>query len=138
MTQAQTDPTTIRATGVRLAEQWAALWSGDYELAQQILAPDFRVHFAAFIPGADSLRGPDDVIAFIKPWRNARPGLVFLVEGTPLVDGTTGQVSARWRATHDADPEGKSGIDQLDISGGLITRIWSAAGTRLFEPVEQR
>ncbi|WP_414945186.1 nuclear transport factor 2 family protein [Amycolatopsis sp. cmx-11-32] len=130
------DPAVVRATGSRLADQWAALWSGEYGLAQEILAPGFRVHFAADLPGADALRGPDDVLTFIRSWRRARPGLVFTVEDTPIVDLATGQVSARWRAVHDGDRVGKSGIDQLDIDGGQITRIWSAAGTRLFESVD--
>ncbi|WET76733.1 nuclear transport factor 2 family protein [Amycolatopsis sp. QT-25] len=130
------DPAGVRATGGRLIDQWAALWSGEYGLAHEILAPGFRVYFAAEIPGADALRGPDEVLAFIRSWRGARPGLVFTVEGTPIVDLATGQVSARWRAVHDADRVGKSGIDQLDIEGDRITRIWSAAGTRLFESAD--
>jgi hypothetical protein len=130
-TQAELDA--VRASGVVLAGKWAALWCGDYELADEILAPDFRIHVAASVPGADTACGPGEFVAFVlKPWRRVRPGVVVALEDVPMVDGEGDLVSIRWLMTHDADPAGKSGIDQLKLRHHRISRVWSASGPRAF------
>lgn len=54
--------------GTQLAQQWTALWNGDYDLADQILTPDFQVLFASDAP---ALRGPEGFLSFLRPWRES-------------------------------------------------------------------
>ena len=38
-----------RTTMIDLASRWTALWNGNLALADEILAPDFRIEFGAVV-----------------------------------------------------------------------------------------
>ncbi|MET9888347.1 nuclear transport factor 2 family protein [Streptomyces sp. NPDC006430] len=127
----------FQSLGVRLFEQWTALWNGDLALADRIVAPGFRVSFANAAESAatDDLRGPDDLARFVAAHRESIPGLHYSLSGTPVVDAVTGQIAARWTVTFpDASGStvGKSGIDILAVTDGRITEVWSVTGLRAF------
>jgi hypothetical protein len=117
---------------MNIGEKWTALWNGDFGLAHEIIDPDFRIRFGSG-PGGDGLRGPDDFAGFIKHWHEIHPGLVFELEIPQLEAGS--EVVLRWRATWDDVPEGHSGIDQLTVVDGRVTRAWSVTGARAFTPM---
>ncbi|WP_371502052.1 ester cyclase [Kitasatospora sp. NBC_00374] len=79
-------------------DTWIRIWNGDYTGADALIAPGFRLH-AALLDGGDgsSVRGADDLVAWIGQTRAAFPDLRFTAEVGPLVDGEF--VSARWTAT---------------------------------------
>jgi hypothetical protein len=114
---------------MHLGDKWTALWNGELELAQEIIDPDFRIRFGSG-PGADGLRGPEDFAAFVKDFHETHTGLVFELEIPPL--DAAPEVVLRWRATFDEAPEGHSGIDQLTVVDGRVTRAWSVTAARAF------
>ncbi|MEU9179933.1 nuclear transport factor 2 family protein [Streptomyces sp. NPDC048550] len=137
-TSTGTDPLT-RAQGTALLDGWTRLWNGDLALAEELIAPDFRLRFANTAPGT----GPDatlerpDLTAFIGAHRQERLGLTYAVDGPPVVDGARAEVAARWTATYtdgSGDPVTKSGIDLLAIADGRIAAVWSLTGDRRFAP----
>jgi hypothetical protein len=129
-----------RDLGIRLVEQWTAIWNGDLALAPQILTPDFRIHFASVgTDAADAFRGPADIASFIGEFRDRypAPGLRYAMDGVPVVDPGSATVVARW--TVDVpDATGavttKSGIDMLALDGDRIAEVWSVTGARRFAP----
>ncbi|WP_269858885.1 hypothetical protein [Streptomyces sp. RPT161] len=129
-----------RAHGIRLFDQWTALWNGDLALAQVILTPGFRIRFASAIADtADAFRGPADIASLIGEFRDRypAPGLRYAVDGTPAVDPVTRTVAARWTVdVPDAvgDVTTKSGIDMLALDGDRVAEVWSVTGARRFAP----
>jgi hypothetical protein len=124
-------PTSGRWASV--CSSWTALWNGEFALAEEIIAPGFRVRFGNDVGTTDTdvFRGPDDLVAFARGWRETRPGLRFALEATPIVDTVVGQVACRWNATR-PDMATKSGIDLLALADGRITDVWSVTGNRTF------
>ncbi|MEU6867616.1 nuclear transport factor 2 family protein [Streptomyces sp. NPDC046876] len=131
--------TLTRAEGTALLDGWTRLWNGDLALADDLIAPDFRLRFANSVPGT----GPDatldrpDLTAVIAAHRQERPGLTYAVDGPPVVDSARTEVAARWTATYtdgSGQPVTKSGIDLLAITDSRIAAVWSLTGDRLFAP----
>ncbi|WP_329376436.1 hypothetical protein OG625_02665 [Streptomyces sp. NBC_01351] len=126
-----------REAGTRLVEGWTALWNGDVALAEQILAPDFRLHFADDFDGGGSAKtfGQDELTAFISVNGLALTGLTFAADAAPLVDSERGEMACRWTESHDdggGDVAVKSGIDMFAVTDGRISAVWSLTGNRRF------
>ncbi|MCB5179243.1 nuclear transport factor 2 family protein [Streptomyces antimicrobicus] len=126
-----------REAGTRLVEGWAALWNGDVALAEQILAPGFRLYFADDFDGTGSgaTFGQDELKAFITANSQALTGLTFAADAAPLVDAERGEMACRWSERHadgDADVVLKSGIDMFAVTDGRISAVWSLTGNRRF------
>ncbi|WP_327412564.1 hypothetical protein [Streptomyces sp. NBC_01233] len=127
-----------REAGTRLVEGWTALWNGDVALAEQILAPGFRLHFADDFDGTGSAHtfGPDELTAFISANSLALTGLTFAADAAPLVDTERGEMACRWIESSDGgdgDVVVKSGIDMFAVTDGRISAVWSLTGNRRFD-----
>ncbi|MGW0805300.1 nuclear transport factor 2 family protein [Nonomuraea sp. NPDC002799] len=121
-------------------ELWSALWNGDLSLADQIMAPQFRLRYAQ--PGTDAfdhIRNPSHLAEMIAQFRAARPGPHFAPDGEAvadvhLADGVAHGRVARPCLARFADETGRdlriSGFDMLRIEDGLITEVWSVSGGR--------
>ncbi|MEV7614118.1 nuclear transport factor 2 family protein [Streptomyces sp. NPDC089799] len=132
-----TNATLTRAQGVALLDGWTRLWNGDLALVAELIAPGFRLRFGNTVPGTgpDSTLDRPDLGAFISAHRQELPGLTYAVDGLPTVDGTQGEVAARWTVTYvgsSGDVVTKSGIDLLAIVDGRIAGVWSLTGDRRF------
>jgi hypothetical protein len=139
-----TTPTTdsaplTREAGTRLVEGWAALWNGDVALADQILAPGFRLYFADDFDGTGSAAtfGQAELTAFISANSLALTGMTFAADAPPLVDSERGEIASRWNEVHRDGDSGKdvvvkSGIDMFAVTDGRITAVWSLTGNRSF------
>ncbi|MFG2994185.1 hypothetical protein ACGFZK_33650 [Streptomyces sp. NPDC048257] len=125
-----------REAGTRLVERWTALWNGDVALAEQILAPGFRLHFADDFDGNGSAHtfGQDELTAFISVNSHALTGLTFAAEAAPLVDSERGEMACRWSESHTdgEDVVVKSGIDMFAVTDGRISAVWSLTGNHRF------
>ncbi|MFE6836957.1 MULTISPECIES: hypothetical protein [unclassified Streptomyces] len=126
-----------REAGTRLVEGWTALWNGNVALAEQILAPGFRLHFADDFDGTGSAHsfGQDELTAFISANSLALTGLTFAADAAPLVDSERGEMACRWiesNADDGGDVVVKSGIDMFAVTDGRISAVWSLTGNRRF------
>ncbi|MFC9298429.1 hypothetical protein ACFTWH_08005 [Streptomyces sp. NPDC057011] len=138
-TTATTDSALLtREAGTRLVEGWAALWNGDVALAEQILAPGFRLYFADDFGGTGSggaTFGQDELKAFISANSHALTGLTFVADAAPLVDSERGEMACRWsesQADGGSDVAVRSGIDMFAVTDGRISAVWSLTGNRRF------
>ncbi|QLY29613.1 nuclear transport factor 2 family protein [Nocardia huaxiensis] len=129
-------PTASTTIADRIAADWTALWNGDFALAPNLCTPDFRIRFASVSNDgthpADTARGPEQFVAYLRDFRAARPGMRFALDGaaTGSLNATgTGTFAARWCV--DA-PGGPSGIDMFAIVDGKIAEVWSVTGQRRF------
>ncbi|WP_306796195.1 ester cyclase [Nocardia sp. XZ_19_369] len=125
------DPPTYRD----LLAGWMSLWNGDYALAHQIVAPDFRLH-AALLGGGDgsAVHGPESLVDWIAQTRAAFTELVFSVEVGPIVERD--HLALRWVAvgTYHAGfpgataPSGTAvrftGTDILRLTQDRIAEYW--------------
>jgi hypothetical protein len=136
-----TTPLTDRApltrdAATRLSDQWAALWNGDVALAEEILAPGFRLYFADDFDGTGSAHtfGRDELTAFISVNSQALTGLTFAAEAAPLVDTERSEMACRWSESHTdgKDVVVKSGIDMFAVTDGRISAVWSLTGNHRF------
>ncbi|MFG3052546.1 hypothetical protein ACGFZP_16520 [Kitasatospora sp. NPDC048239] len=127
----------IRAFGIGLFDQWTAMWNGDLDLANEIMAPDFVLRYAqAGTDAFDEIRTPQQLAEIIAAWHKSRTGLLFAAEGTAVVDlmpadgAPTGLVARPYLAsyvTEDGGEVARSGIDILRVSGGSIVEVWSVS-----------
>ena len=117
---------------IDLASRWTALWNGNLALADEILAPDFRIEFGAVVgdPDPTLITDPAGMAAFIGTWRDRRGDLVFALQGTPVVDEDDG-VAFAWTVDLPG-VERRSGIDLCRLVDGKIARVWSVTGARAF------
>lgn len=67
-----------------LVQSWLKLWNGDFSRAEELIAPDFRVH-AALLGGGDgsALSGPQGLIQWIAQTRAVAADLTFQIEVGP-------------------------------------------------------
>ncbi|MFE3859903.1 nuclear transport factor 2 family protein [Streptomyces goshikiensis] len=127
----------VRQFGIHVYDQWTAMWNGDLDLAEKIMAPEFVLRYAqAGTEAFDDVRTPQQLADIIAAWHRGRRGLRFVTEGSAvvdlaLVDGTpTGLVARPYLATvpdEDGRPVARSGTDTLRITGGLISEVWSVS-----------
>jgi hypothetical protein len=134
--------TEAQETGVRIFELWSQMWNGEVALADQIMAPRFRLRYAQPAPGTDAfdrIQQRPQLAEMIIRFHRDRPGLRFAPDGEAvtelhLIDGlATGKVARPYLA-HLTDETGRrlriSGIDMLRLDNGLITEVWSVSGGR--------
>ncbi|MEV6111610.1 nuclear transport factor 2 family protein [Streptomyces sp. NPDC052109] len=122
------------ATGAALFDRWTALWNGDFSDPEAFLAPDFRVRLANDPErGAetDEVYGPAGIVGLVSAFREEKPGLRFVVDGPPVVDGDLGRAACCWYVIL-ADGSQKSGIDLLEVVDGRVSAVWSVTGVRRF------
>ncbi|WP_051178836.1 nuclear transport factor 2 family protein [Nocardia concava] len=125
----------MRDFGIDLFDKWTAMWNRDYDLADEILAPEFTLRYAQ--PGAsayDTIHDPKSFIAQIQSFHDEVPGLTFTPDAIPVVEmdeTRTGIVARPYRARITA-PDGTttdiSGTDILRTTHGRIVEVWSVSG----------
>jgi len=125
-----TGTTTSDAAARRSLGRWLEMWNGDGEIARQICADDFRIHFAVTEPDgstpADDIRSADDFATYLAWWHGQHPGVVF----TPVADAVDGE---HGRLLWDMDAQGRrvGGVDVFDFApDGRVRRVWSVGGQR--------
>jgi predicted ester cyclase len=125
-----------------LADDWLALWNGDYTPANHRITPDFTIH-AALLDGSDShsLRGPHGLVGWIAQIRSAFSALEFTVEVGPIT--TAQHLVLRWIATGvysggfpgATAPTGTlvsfTGIDILRLEDEKLAEYWVNSDTHL-------
>ncbi|MBV7703030.1 ester cyclase [Nocardia nova] len=124
----------MRAYGIELFDRWTAMWNGELELANRIMAPHFTLRYAQ--PGAeayDSIHDPETFARQIAAFRAAAPGQRFETQGEAVVeidDRRTGIVARPYGSRRPvADGEiAVSGTDILRVEEGLIVEVWSVSG----------
>ena len=113
---------------LEMAQRWTALWNGDFDIAETLLAAEFRIHFGDNVAGAagDAVRNPADMVAYVRNVHTQRPGTTFGMDMPIVAD--VDRFAMRWSARGiDGDI---SGIDIAQMSGGQILEVWSVAGSR--------
>jgi hypothetical protein len=123
--------TDIQLLGTDVFDRWTALWNGGFDLADDLIAPDFRVHFAganAAAPG-NAVRDPAAFVAFIKAHREATPNLTYRTDGPPIVEGD--RTASTWSVRRPDGPA-VSGIDVLRLVDGKVAEAWSVTGDVTF------
>ncbi|MGV0041281.1 nuclear transport factor 2 family protein [Mycobacterium colombiense] len=113
---------------LELAQRWTALWNGEFDIAESLLAAEFRIHFGDNVAGAagDAVRKPADMAAYIRNVHRQRPGTIFDMDMPIVAD--SGRFAMRWSAR---GVDGQiSGIDVAHLSDGQIAEVWSVAGSR--------
>jgi SnoaL-like polyketide cyclase len=117
---------------------WVALWNGRYDLAAEIIAPEFRIHVNRIDRQSDPLpAGPEGLVGWIKQSAAAFSGLTFTTTVGPIADDE--HLAGQWHATGTyvggmpgvIVPEGSpvtfNGTDILRIANGKATDYWSEA-----------
>jgi len=144
----------LRAIGIDLFDRWTALWNGDVALAEDIMAPVFRLRYTqANTERVDEVRTPAALAELVKFWHTFRPGIRFRAEAEAVVDlswvdGVAAGRIARPYLAEFTDAAGqvvaRSGIDMFAVAGGRIVEVWSvssgAAGRTFYQstPASQR
>lgn len=111
-----------------MAEDWTTLWNGEFDLAEKLLTPDFRIHFGrmADAEAGDTVTGPAAMVDYIRAVYAQHPDVRFTME-LPAV-GDADQFALRWastRAGHDV-----TGIDVGRLADDRIAEVWSVVGER--------
>lgn len=108
-----------------LAQRWTSYWNGD--TAQDLLSPEFRIHFGA--PGPlldpDAIVGPQMMAEYIAAYRAHYPDPTFVVD--EALDADQG-FAMRWTVT--MSDHAVSGIDVAHVSDGRLTEVWSVTAPR--------
>lgn len=114
----------------RSLDRWLTMWNSDGDLAREIRAEDFRIHFAVTEPDgstpADDIRTAEDFARYLTWWHGQNPGVVFTAVAD-AIDGDHG------RLLWDVDQGGvrAGGVDVFDFdSEGRVRRVWSVGGQR--------
>lgn len=124
-----TDLPTI-ATAQDSLDLWLTMWNTDGDLARQICADDFRIHFAVTEPDgstpADDIRTADDFAQYLGWWHERHAGAVF-TSVADAIDGRHGRLL--WDLQ--AGDIHVGGVDVFDFTeDGHISRVWSVGGQR--------
>ncbi|WP_371483297.1 hypothetical protein [Kitasatospora sp. NBC_00315] len=126
-----------REFGVGLFDRWTAMWNGDVDLVDEIMAPAFVLRYAqAGTDAFDGIRTPRQLAEVVAAWHRSRSGLLFAAEGTAVVDltpadgGPSGLVARPYLASfvgEDDEKVARSGTDVLRVCDGLIVEVWSVS-----------
>ena len=131
MTENVNPTSTMTIPAARQAlDRWLTMWNTDGEIARQICADDFRIHFAVTerdgSAPADAIRTAEDFARYLDWWHEQNPGVVF----TPVADAIDGD---HGRLLWDIEVNGAiaGGVDVFDFAeDGRIRRVWSVGGQR--------
>ena len=124
----------MRDFGIEVFDRWTAMWNGELDLADRIMAPQFTLRYAQ--PGAvayDSIHDPAAFAGQIAEFRRSMPGQRFEVQGDAVVDidddrcGLVARPYGSRRPGADGDIA-VSGTDILRLAAGLIVEVWSVSG----------
>ena len=89
-----TNPTTS-STARHSLDLWLTMWNTDGDIARQICADDFRIHFAMAEPDgsapADAIRTAEDFARYLGWWHEQNPGVVF-TSVADAIDGDHGRL----------------------------------------------
>ena len=115
-----------------IVQRWMALWNGDMQEMETLIASDVVVH-AALVgrTGAAPLTGREALRHWIETARAMLPEIRFGIEVGPLAGGA--MCAVRWRGE---GPFGNrrisfTGTDILRIENGRIAEHWTNADTML-------
>lgn len=120
----------MREYGIELFDRWTAMWNGELELAERIMAPRFTLRYAQ--PGAeiyDTIHDPAAFARQIAAFRAAMPGQLFEVQGEAVVDldaDRNGYVARPYGSRRPG--VAVSGTDILRVAAGRIVEVWSVSG----------
>ena len=127
----------LHQKGIDLFERWTAMWNLNLDLAEEIMAPRFTLHYAQ--TGAevfDDLHQPQDLADIINVWHQKRPGIRFKSEGEAVVDlsldgdSLRGLVARPYFVSFLGEQNqliARSGTDILKITDGRISEVWSVS-----------
>ena len=130
MTENANTTTSPTATARHSLDRWLTMWNTDGDIARQICAEDFRIHFSMNESDgsspADAIRTAEDFAQYLDRWHKQHPGVVF----TNVADAIDGE---HGRLLWDMEVEGNlvGGVDVFDFAeDGRIRRVWSVGGQR--------
>jgi hypothetical protein len=111
-------------------DRWLLMWNTDGEIAREICAADFRIHFAVTEPDgstpADDVRTAGDFADYLQWWHRQNPTTRF----TRVADALDGR---HGRLLWDVEAGGRvaGGVDVFDFDDeGRVSRVWSVGGQR--------
>lgn len=109
---------------------WLTMWNTDGDIARQICADDFRIHFAVTEADgstpADDIRTAEDFARYLRWWHEQHPGVVF-ASVSDAIDGRHGRLL--WDM--EVGDTRIGGIDVFDFTDdGRVSRVWSVGGQR--------
>ncbi|EXG82512.1 nuclear transport factor 2 family protein [Cryptosporangium arvum] len=121
---------TTSSTARHSLDLWLTMWNTDGEIARQICADDFRIHFAVTerdgSTPADDIRTAEDFVIYLDWWHEQNPGVVF-TRIDDAIDGDHGRLL--WDVEADGTLAG--GVDVFDFAeDGRVRRVWSVGGQR--------
>ncbi|WP_298991557.1 nuclear transport factor 2 family protein [uncultured Pseudokineococcus sp.] len=122
--------TTTASSAQDSLDRWLTMWNGDADIALQVCADDYRIHFAVTEADgstpADDIRTAEDFHRYLRWWHAEHPGVVFS-RVADAVDGGHG------RLLWDMEVAGTvvGGLDVFDFDAdGRVRRVWSVGGRR--------
>ncbi|WP_020498714.1 nuclear transport factor 2 family protein [Sciscionella marina] len=123
------NPPTI-STARDSLDLWLTMWNTDGDIARQICAEDFRIHFAVTEPDgstpADDIRTAEDFAQYLHWWHEQNPDVVF-TSVADAIDGDHGRLL--WDIQ--AGDVHAGGVDVFDFAeDGRVCRVWSVGGQR--------
>ncbi len=99
-----------------IARRWLALWNGDMDLLEGLVAETVVTHAVLVGQMAEQpMVGRDALGGWIAQMHMAMPALRFAIEVGPLIDGDL--IALRWRVT------GTHGTARIDFAGTDILRV---------------
>ncbi|WP_136619442.1 MULTISPECIES: ester cyclase [Mesorhizobium] len=116
-------------------DKWIAMWNGDLAMADQIIAPDYKLHMSPL--GGEDLSiyaGPEGMAGWIGQLHAAIDPFVFEVQVQPLFGD--GMIAGRWLASgtyKGGFPGAKAepgtairfaGADFLRVENGKVLEYW--------------
>lgn len=119
-------------------DKWIAMWNGNLALAEEIMAPDYRLHMVP-IGGGDlsAYAGAAGMAGWIGQLHAAIASFVFDVQVQPLFGN--GMIAGRWLASgiykggfpgakaEPGTPIKFAGADFLRVENGKIAEYWLSA-----------
>jgi hypothetical protein len=113
---------------------WMQMWNESGQIAREVCAPEFRIHFGATEPDGstpgDDIRTADEFADFVDWFREQHAHPVFTGRHHAL-DGRHGRMV--WDV--DVADIHAGGIDIFDFDvDGRISEVWSVTGKRPLEP----
>jgi len=121
-----------RATRAELAAAvaaWTPLWNGDTSRVADVVAPDVTIWLGRQPDGADEVRGPDALAAYVERFRAPRAGLVLATHREPVLDVERQTAAVLWTGTVDGRAVA-GGIDVLAMRDGRVAHAWTLVGKR--------